>query len=620
MVPGGERRVQKAVASREAVLRRSFSHLPPVQVPLESGIQEFPDYVGMALGYVDAVIKRKVPENEFIILACKRFRSMYDQAQTLGSAFFWDDLAVISVCAFVERCPQVAGAGKKGATLELEPFQMWILAAIFGFRQMIGNQSVRWTQEAFIDIPRKSGKTSISAPVDLYCFLYEQEQGSEIYLGATSRLIARKVLDPIRQIILAMPELRDEFGLKVTNKEIRRPDGGFITTISSIGRKEDGHNPHVGQIDELHAVPQSLHEVIASSLGARANQLFLKTTTAGTKASGPAYEERKRAERVLRGQEVAPRYFAAIYTIDIADQKVPLTIENVVKANPMLGVTVALQKIEEDLEAARFSPSKRAEFIVKRLNVYGQGASHAIRPADWDACTDKTLKLENFRGKRCWIGVDLSSHDDQTAISLIFEGKKVGNDTELVVFCFHFIPSGSVAYENEDMADQLRAWVEEGHLTETEGPVTNHNLVQVKIEEFCGIFDVESIVFDRAHSVQMAASLISKGYKAGIIAANAVEMAEPTKLLMAGVRGGLLKHDGNPVLAWNAHNVCVTPGDLPRPIKDRTAPHLKIDGISATTHGLVAYCGRVQRKEEKPKPMPFNAARVLVVPTGGANV
>jgi phage terminase large subunit-like protein len=620
MARPSESRVRKAVASRDAVLRSAFDHLPQVEVPLDTGMALFPDYVGMAMGYADAVLKRKVPENELIVLACKRFMGMYQQAQSAASAYFWDDLAVISVCAFVESCPQTAGAAEKGARLQLQPVQIWILAAIFGFRQMIGNQSVRWVQEAFIDIPRKSGKSSLSAPINLYCFLYEEEQGSEIYLAATSRTIARKVLDPIRQILNAEPELKEEHGLKVTAKEIRRPDGGFITTISSIGRKEDGHNPHVAQIDELHATPQALHEVMGSSLGARANQLFLKTTTAGTKASGPAYEERKRAERVLRGQEIAPRYFCAIWTIDLADQKVPLTIENVVKANPMFGLIVPPQKFEEDLEQAKFSPSKRAEFIVKRLNVYGQGAAHAIRPADWDACTDKSLNLEQFRGKRCWIGVDLSSHDDQTAISLIFEGKKVGNDTELVVFALHFIPSGSVAYENEDMVDQLRAWVEDGHLIETEGPVTDHNQVQRKIEEFCGIFDVESIVFDRAHSVQMAASLISKGYKAGIIAANSVEMAEPTKLLMASVRGGLLKHDGNPVLAWNAHNVCVTPGDLPRPIKDRTAPHLKIDGVSATTHALVAYCGRVQRRDEKPKPLPFSASRVLVVPTGGANV
>lgn len=589
---------------RDAVLRSAFD-LPPRALELDGKEELFPDYVGMALGYVDAVLAGRVPENKFIILACRRFREMYDAALSGKAEYFWDERPVIACCEFLENLPQVQGAARAGDRLVLQPWQMWVVAAIFGFRQVVFGKSVRWTVEAFLDIPRKSGKSALTAGIDLYIFLYEDEVGSEIYLGATSRPQAAKVFHPFRRILLDEPDLVERFGLKVTLKEVRKPDGGFVTTVSAIGRKEDGHNPHVAHIDELHAVPQALHDVMDSAMGARANQLFLKTTTAGTKASGPAYAERKRAERVLRGQEKAPRYFCAIWTIDPEDQKVPLTWENVVKANPMLAVTISAQKVREDMEGARFSPSKKAEFVVKRLNVYAQGAAHAISPQEWADCRDPKLKLEAFKGRRAWVGADLSSHDDQTAVGIEFED---GDD--LVVFAWHFIPAESPAFDNQDVVDQLRAWVADGFLTEFEGPLVDLDATEAFIEWLCRQFDVEAVVFDRAHSVQMAASLIKKGIKAGIIAANSVEMAEPTKDLIARARHRRLRHNGNPVLAWNAQNTCVTPGDLPRPVKDRTAPHLKIDGFSAITHANVARLGRAVPKMPDDKP-PFDPNRVV---------
>ena len=588
-------------------------HLPLVEIPLEGGIVEFPNYTAMALGYVDAVLAGKIPENQFIILACKRFRKMYDDAKSGKVDFHWDDMAVTAACDFIESLPQVQGAEKKDDTLLLEPVWIWIIAAIFGFRHFVGNKSVRWIIEAFIDIPRKSAKSTVAAGIDLFIFLFEDEVGSEIYLAATSRDQAKKVYGPIREILRQRPDLVIEHNLKVTSKEVRKlDDGGFITTISANGKKEDGHNPHVSHIDELHATPQALHDVMDSSLGARANQLFLKTTTAGTRAAGPGYEERRRAERVLRGQEIAPRYFCAIWTIDPEDVKTPLTWENVVKANPMIGVSVNEMKVREDLEQARFSPSKKAELIVKRLNVYSQGASHAISPLQWASCADKTLKIERFLGKRCWLGVDLSSHDDQTAIAAIFEHSDANIDDLLAIFAWHFLPTESPAFENEKIEDDLRDWVDQKHLTLTEGPIVDYDAVQAKIEALCKVFDVEAIVFDRAHSIQMVGNLNKKGHKAGIIAATTVELSEPTKDLVSRARHGRLRHDDNPVLAWNAQNTLLTPGDLWRPIKDKTAPHLKIDGFSAVTHANVARFGRVQHKNEKPKKAPFNPNRVIV--------
>lgn len=610
---GRQTRRRKAAdeVSRKAVWRSAFAHLPPVQLEVEEGVfREFHDYVAMALGYVDAVIEGKVLENELIILAAKRFRAMYDAAVGLKRTyrwggkdhevdFYWSDEHVADVCSFLEDLPQTQG-GEAGDRIILEPWQIWITAAIFGFRRNAGNRSVRYVDEALVDVPRKSGKSTWAAGINLFCFLFEEEVGSEIYIGASTSKQARKVFGPIRSILLREKDLVEAHGLKVTTKGVRKPDGGFIEIISSIGRKEDGHNPHVAQLDELHAIPTALHEVMDSSRGARESQLFLKTTTAGVTAGGVAYDQRKRSERVLRGTEMAPTFFIAIYTVDEEDQRDPLTWRNVVKSNPMLGITVAEQRVRAAIEQARHDPKARGEFCTKRLNFYSHGTHHALSPVQWDSCEDKALSIEQFFGQEVDVGVDLSSHDDQTAIALLFE-----RDGIPVAFVEHFLPEASPAFLETNMADQLAAWVEEEWLTVTDGPIIDMDLIQSRIEWVCEHFQVKSIVFDRAHSVHMVSQLLKKGHPAGQISANAIEMSDPTKDIVIRARHGKLRHNGNPVLKWNALNTCLRPGELWRPVKDKTASFAKIDGFSALIHANVARMGRLAvktPKEEKPKP------------------
>ncbi|MGL4638066.1 MAG: terminase large subunit [Beijerinckiaceae bacterium] len=585
----GKIRAKKGEPNRDAVRRAAFSHLPRADFDGEL----VPDYVAMAEGYADAVLDGRIAENFFVLKACERYKRMRAKADKTRGEYYWSPVYVLEVCSFVESCPQVEG-GDDDATIVLDPCQIFILANIFGFRTWSGSKSVRWFTEALLDGPRKFGKTSLLSAVDLYIFLHEDEKGSQILLGASSRAQAAKVYGPIRKILNAEPELVEMHGLRVTSKETRRPDGGFIAMVSSLGKKEDGAIPHVIHIDELHAVSSDLYEVFASAMGARANELFLQSTTAGVRASGPGYDQRKRLERVLLGKEKAPRFFGIIWTIDKDDLKDPLRWECLVKAHPMIGITIKEDALRNEMERARFSPRAFGEFMPKRLNVYARGASGALSLEEMEACGDASLKIADLAGKPCWIGVDLSSHDDQTAVTVLFE---VGDC--LVVFCRHFLPRESPSFQNEAVADSLFEWVEQQWIVVNEGPITDFDAVQAYIEELCEFLDVQAVVFDRAHSIQIAGALAKKGIPAGIIQATSVEMSEPTKDIVIRARNKLLKHDGNPVLNWNGANVCLTPGDLWRPIKDKTVPHLKIDGFSALVHANVARLGRVKAKTDE---------------------
>lgn len=438
--------------------------------------------------------------------------------------------------------------------------------------------------------------SEIGAIIDVYCFLFEGEEGSQVLLGASSRAQARKVFDPIYKGLMAEDDLRSMFDLKVTTKEVRAPQtGGYITTVSSNGKKEDGHNPHVGHIDEVHAITDAFYEVMRSSLGARDSQLFLKTTTAGHYFAGPGYAQRLRIERVLNGEESADRLFAVIYTIDPADLKTPFKWENIVKSNPLLGVTKRSSAFEDDIEQARHNPFSRGEFIVKILNFYAQTNDRAIQSAEWDACRDGDLRLSDYLGRDGFVGVDLASRDDMAAIAIIFD--HLSAPGALAVFVEHYVPAEAPGFYDDRVSAQYHQWAEAGVLRTTPGAVLDFDVIEARLLEIHAMISAHAVVFDEAQHTQMIAKLHRKGVEAGAIRATPANLAEPTKDMLALIRAGLFRHDGNPILRWNAMNTRIQGAELPRPAKDKTAWHMKIDGISALTHANVARLSRITIKK-----------------------
>lgn len=452
--------------------------------------------------------------------------------------------------------------------------------------------------------------SEIGAIVDIYCFLFEGEEGSQVLLGASSKAQARKVFDPIYKGLQREEDLRMMFALKVTAKEIRQPQtGGYITTVSSIGRKEDGHNPHVGHIDEVHAISDAFYEVMRSSFGARDSQLFLKTTTAGHYFHGPGYAQRQRIERVLNEQESADRLFAVIYTIDPEDLKTPFKWSNIIKANPMLGVIKRDSAYIDDIEGARHNPFTRGEFIVKTLNFYAQTNERAIQSADWDKCKEEGLSLLDYVGQRCFGGIDLASRDDMTAIALIFEHKTVPG--AVAVFVEHYCPAEAPGFYDDRVSALYEQWKEQGFLKTTPGGILDFDVIEKRIIELDLIFNGEAWVFDEAQHTQMISKLQKKNVEAGAIRATAVNLAEPTKDMLALIRDGKFRHDGNPILRWNALNVRIQGSELPRPAKDKAAAHMKIDGISAASHANTARLSRLTIKKPKEDKPPPNYDRIV---------
>ncbi len=272
------------------------------------------DYSAIAEQYAKDIVSGKIVAGKLMKLACKRHLDDLGKLTFGDWPYYFDRWHGDDICDFIEKLPHVEGTWVT-PTLFLEPPQVFMLVCIFGWRKEDGNR--RFTT-VHIEVARKAAKSTITAGVALYCLCCEGEVGPQIIIGATTGEQAGKVFNPARHMVDKTPELREAFELEAFARAVTcRMNNGSIQPINAKGKTQDGWNPHVGILDELHAhKDRTLYDVIKSAFGARKNPLFWIITTAGFDTNGVCYEHRSTAVKMLEGAVRLDHLFAAIFTLD----------------------------------------------------------------------------------------------------------------------------------------------------------------------------------------------------------------------------------------------------------------------------------------------------------------
>jgi len=529
--------------------------------------------------YVNDVLTGRIVAGKWLRLACARQRR--DLARK-DWGYRWSDWHAADVCGFVEKLPHIEGTWTT-RTIQLEPVQIFLLTTLFGWRTADGG---RRFSLAYICAARKFAKSTLAAAITLYCLTCEQEPGPQIIIGATTGQQAQKVFRPASEMVKRTPDLRAAFGVAAWAHAITcETTGGFIQPINAKGSTQDGWNPYVAVLDELHAHPTpALYNVIRSSLGSRANQLILIVTTAGHSVAGICYEQESLAKKILDQVIDADHFFAVIFAIDDDDDVFDEACW--MKANPMIGITPSWQKMREYAAEARVSPLALGEFTTKRCNRWAGAAEAWLNLARWDACADPSLTIDRFVGRPCWIGGDLSDCNDLTATVRLF-----ADGGQLFAFPRFYLPRDLVDAKAATATAHYRAWANAGLLELTDGNAIDHNRIGADVRADCQRFDVRAIRFDRYQSAQLMTGLASDGLPAVILPKNAATWTAPAQELEKAILAGTFRHSGHPVYRWNASNVC-TSRRIDHSIltkKDTPMSPNKIDGIDATIAALSAY-------------------------------
>lgn len=531
-------------------------------------------YATAANRYAQDVVRGKIAACSYVRQACGRHLNDLERSKSKDYPFRWDREAAERICRFAANMVHVKGREWAGKKIVLQPWQCFILAVAFGWVRKA--DGLRRFREIYAEIPRKAGKSVLGACIGLYMFAADGEPGAEVYSGATSEKQAWEVFGPARQMCLKNPSFVSHFGIHVGAKNLHILDNASKFE-PVIGKPGDGASPHCAIVDEYHEhQTPDLYDTMLTGMGARSQPMLAVITTAGVDTSGPCYAKRDEAVKVLEGTLENDQLFAIVFTIDEADDWTEWSSWE--KANPNLGVSVYPDFLQARRKEALQIASRQNILKCKHLNVWANAGSAWINMVKWNACR-ADISLDDFEGEQCWIGVDLASKVDLTAMMLLFQ-----RGDEFFLFGRYYLPSDTI---NLPENAHYQRWRSEGHLTETPGARTDYRYLMDDLFAFNDKFLIQELAYDPREAEMLMQEIRERvSFPCIEINQGPALISEPMKEFEALYLDEKLHHNGDPVLAWQASNVVLrsTKTKAYYPGKERIES--KIDGIVASIMAL----------------------------------
>lgn len=497
----------------------------------------------------------------------------------LDTSYYDEGLADYAV-SFIECLCHTKGTWA-GKPFKLLDWQEQIIRDLFG---TVKPNGYRQFNTAYIEIPKKNGKSELAAAVALLLCCGDGEQRAEIYGCAADRGQATIVFDVAADMVRMCPALNKRCKILTSQKRILfTPTNSFYQVLSAEAYSKHGFNIHGVVFDELHTQPnRKLFDVMTKGSGdARMQPLYFLITTAGTDTHSICFETHQKALDILEGRKIDPTFYPVIYgagdTEDWTDPKVWL------RANPSLGETIGMDKVEAACESAKQNPGEENSFRQLRLNQWVKQAVRWMPMDKWDACA-YPVNEEMLEGRVCYGGLDLSSTTDLTSFCLVFPPEE--EDEPYYVLPYFWVPEDTLDLRVKRDHVPYDLWNRQGYMETTEGNVVHYGYIEKFIERLGKRFNIREIAFDRWGAVQMVQNLENMGFTVVPMGQGFASMSPPTKELMKLVLEKKIAHGGHPVLRWNMDNIYIRTDPAGNIKADKAKSTEKIDGAIAMIMAL----------------------------------
>lgn len=524
--------------------------------------------------YANRVLAGEIPAGPYVRQACHRHL-----ADLAAGAFTFDEAAADRALEFFGFLKHSKGEWA-GRPFALEPWQRFITGSLFGW---VNPDGLRRFRTAYIEVPRKNGKTQLLAGLGLYLAFFDGEGGAEAYCAATKRDQAKICWEESRRMVLSSPPLKRQITALVGNLHDTRTNSKFMP-LGADGDTMDGLNIHAAIVDELHAhKTRAIVDVLETATAARRQPLILYITTAGTNRTSVCYERHEYSTRVLSGTAIDETMFGYIAACDPDlewhDEKAWA------QANPNLHVSVKIDDLRRKAERAKQLPTELNAFKRLHLNIWTQQLDLWIDLDLWDANSDRPVIEAELIGRSGYGGLDLSATRDITAWVMGFPRP---DDPETIDIVARFWCPEVWAHSPENRyADQYQAWARDGHLTLTEGGAIDYAFVKARVLADASRFRIEEVGFDRLfQGAQASMELASEGMNMFPVGQGFYGMAAPMKEFERRLLNKKLNHGGNPVLRFMAESFAVAQDPSGNLKPDKNSSQAKIDGIVALLMAL----------------------------------
>lgn len=196
---------------------------------------------------------------------------------------------------------------------ELIEWQEQIIRDIFGVLKPNG---YRQFNTAYIEIPKKQGKSELAAAVALLLTCGDGEERAEVYGCAADRQQAFIVFNVAADMVRMCPALSKRVKILDSQKRlIYQPTGSIYQVLSADVGNKHGFNTHGVVFDELHTQPnRKLFDVMTKGSGdARMQPLYFLITTAGNDTKSICYEIHQKAQDIIAGRKIDHTFYPVIW-------------------------------------------------------------------------------------------------------------------------------------------------------------------------------------------------------------------------------------------------------------------------------------------------------------------
>lgn len=483
-----------------------------------------------------------------------------------------------------------------GKPFDLEPWEAFIVGSLFGW---FGPDGHRRFRTAYIEIGKGNGKTPLAAGIGLYGLVADGTPGAEIYAAATTLDQAGVLFTDAKAMVAKSPPLSAYVQQRERNLAVLKTSS-FFRAISSENRGLDGRRVAMALIDEIHEHPNSfVVDKMRAGTKEFPNAIILEITNSGYDRQSVCWQHHEYSEKVMSGTLRNDAWFAYVCQLDACekceaaghlmanpscDECDDWRDEAVwLKANPNLGVSIALKYLRELVAEAEGMPGKQN--IVLRLNfcIWTQQVTRWLDMALVATCVAEIKPLD-LRGRRCHLGLDLARVNDLSALALLFPPLTDGEKWRALMS--FWVPKDNIMERARRDRVPYDQWEREGHLIATPGNVTDFGFIEKDVLEAAGLYDVVACAYDRTFADQLVYNLADEGITMVPFGQGWKSMAAPTAELQRLIGAGEIELDDNPVLTWNLSNVAVKtdPAGNIKPDKEHSLE--RIDGVVAILNAL----------------------------------
>lgn len=542
-------------------------------------------------------------------------RTELDARAVLDAGCWYDERPARRVVNFFHNVLRHVDSAK-GVTgpFRLMPWQRdEFILPLFGWVRSDGTRRYR---RGGLWVPKKNGKSTMTAGLELYMLVGDEEPAAEVYSAANDRSQAGIIHGHAMRMVELSPLLLQRItkkGLIRSTKTIYdKKSGSTFKALSADAPTKEGLNIHALIVDEIHAMKSRvLWDTLIYGGAARRQPLILSISTAGVyDIASIGWEQYRYARDIATGVNDRDwSFFSLIYE---AAQDEDWTQEATWrKANPSYGATVKIDGLREECTEAQADPQKENTFRRYRLNQWVQQATRWIPLELWDANNVHPVDRAALRGRRTYCGVDIGAVRDLTCAAYLTQ---CPHDPDAVDITARFwCPEDALSDPRNPNAVLYQQWKRGGFLETTPRPTTDYDFVEARILEDAQFFDLRVIGIDRLFQGQQVQNhLEAEGLTVLAIGQGYLGQAPPMKEFERLWRSKKIHHGGHPILRWMADNTEVKPdpaGNLKITKPKHHNDPRKVDGIQAIVNAVDPLTREVPDVEPQYQVMFFGPSR-----------